>query len=370
MKRCIFHIPYSLEGSYNVAPCVRPRKMIQGFQEIGYEVDVVMGDAKERKKAIYTVKENIKNGVKYEFVYSESSTMPTLLTGRYRVPAHPFLDFGFLKFCKRNGIKAGLFYRDIFWKFPHLLNVRGIKHFLAVLMYQYDLWQYEGLLTKFYVPSKKVARYVANPRLEKFMDELPPGAEVDGQFKRDKDGYYAARPGNERIKLFYVGGVERLYEAKKLFQTIRELEFVEMTFCCRAEEWKRVGSQYAQWLCDRIQLVHDSGRDLDAHYQNVDICLAWFKPDIYVKMAMPVKLFEYLGKTIPVIVTENTAAGEFVTGNSTGWSIEYSGEELAKLLTALHKDPSLIGEKREALMEAIDENRWASRAQKVADDLA
>ena len=40
-----------------------------------------------------------------------------------------------------------------------------------------------------------------------------------------------------------------------------------------------------------------------------------------MKMAMPVKIFEYLGKTIPIVATKGTAAGEFVENSGIG--LEY-----------------------------------------------
>ena len=219
MRRCIFHIPNSLEGNYGSH--VRPPKMLQGFRDLGYEVDVVMGYGKERKEAIKKIRKNIQRGIKYDFVYSESSTMPTLLTERHHLPTYPFLDFGFLKFCKKNGIKTGLFYRDIYWKFPEYKeNVRGLRYIFAIFMYRYDLWQYERILEKFYVPNKKVAKYVARPRLEDKMEELPPGAEPEETFIQDKEAYYAAEDGHEKLKLFYVGGIGNQYAVQKLFQTV------------------------------------------------------------------------------------------------------------------------------------------------------
>lgn len=50
MHKCIFHIPYKLEQDGMAAPMLRPKKMIEGFYDIGYQVDVVDGSALERKK--------------------------------------------------------------------------------------------------------------------------------------------------------------------------------------------------------------------------------------------------------------------------------------------------------------------------------
>ena len=117
LKNMIFHIPMQIDPKMQSGSQVRPHNMIQAFKNIGYNVDVVMGYVKNRKKQIAKIKENINNGVKYDFLYSESSTMPTTLTEKNHLPIAPFLDFDFFKFCKQYGIKIGLFYRDIHWKF-------------------------------------------------------------------------------------------------------------------------------------------------------------------------------------------------------------------------------------------------------------
>lgn len=69
------------------------------------------------KKSINKIKSLIEAGEKFDFCYSESSTMPTLLTEKNHLPSHPFLDFSFFKYLKKNNIKIGLFYRDIHWMF-------------------------------------------------------------------------------------------------------------------------------------------------------------------------------------------------------------------------------------------------------------
>lgn len=99
-KRCIFHIPNYIDPNSKSGSSLRPKKMIQGFKENGYIVDCVMGYGKERKIQIEHIKDNIRKGVKYDFLYAESSTMPTLLTEKNHVPRYPMLDFNFLNFVK------------------------------------------------------------------------------------------------------------------------------------------------------------------------------------------------------------------------------------------------------------------------------
>lgn len=95
--------------------------MFQAFQELGYVVDVVWGRASERKAKINEIKQNVSRGIQYDFIYSESSTMPTLLTEPNHIPISPTIDFGFFSWAK-NGIPICLFYRDIHWRFEHYKN--------------------------------------------------------------------------------------------------------------------------------------------------------------------------------------------------------------------------------------------------------
>ena len=69
--------------------------MIKAFETIGYEVETVVGYVAERLKAINRIKQEVKLGKHYDFIDSESSTMPDLLTEVHHYPVYPFLDFGF-----------------------------------------------------------------------------------------------------------------------------------------------------------------------------------------------------------------------------------------------------------------------------------
>jgi hypothetical protein len=53
------------------------------------EVWVVAGDARQRRRQIQVVMNAIRAGTRFEFCYSESSTMPTTLTEPHHLPTHP-----------------------------------------------------------------------------------------------------------------------------------------------------------------------------------------------------------------------------------------------------------------------------------------
>lgn len=103
-KRCIVHIPNHIEKSGKSGSNIRPIKMKQAFEENGYLVEYISGYGTERKVQINKIKRNIRNGIKYDFLYSESSTMPTLLTEKNHLLRYPiFWILAFLNFARKTG---------------------------------------------------------------------------------------------------------------------------------------------------------------------------------------------------------------------------------------------------------------------------
>ena len=134
----IFHHPLPLEENPKSASRIRPLRMLESFRKLGCRVDLVTGYSSERKHRIKMIKNNIKDGIKYDFLYAESSTMPTLLTDRHHLPLHPFMDWFFFRFCKKNDIPIGLFYRDIYWLFDgYGSGINIVKRAVAKAAYRF-----------------------------------------------------------------------------------------------------------------------------------------------------------------------------------------------------------------------------------------
>lgn len=367
-KRCIFHIPNYLDSRIVSGSTLRPRKMLEAFCQEGYHVEYIMGNGKERKKQIKQIKRNIQQGIKYEFLYSESSTMPTLLTEKNHLPFFPFLDFGFFKFCKRNGIKIGLFYRDIYWKFSgYKEDVLWMKRICAIPMYKYDLLEYKKYVDKLYLPSELMKEYIG---INLSYGELPPGCEMDISYQTKKRVKWQEDREGKNLRLFYVGGVKQLYDLTKLLKAIKDLDFVELTICCRENEWKDWSIQYEPYMTKRINVIHKSGEELDEYYINADICMLFFSSEGYRKFAMPIKLFEYIGKLTPIIAVEGSAAGTFVDKTNSGWVIPYKENALCDLLQSIYLKPGMLFEKQKQIMQTASDNTWQKRAQQVILDLS
>lgn len=362
-KRCIFHIPNSLDENRASASQIRPKKMKEAFEHIGYKVDVVWGDADQRKNAIKRIKRNIKKGIKYDFMYSESSTMPTILTEKHHLPIHPFMDFSFFKFVKKNDIKIGLFYRDIYWKFPiYKQEVKGIKYYGAVFAYRYDLFMYNRLLNKLYLPTEYGKNYLISEVKDKLFDCLPPACENYNLEKYNLEK-------NKKVHLLYIGGIGEQYKIHKLLEAVREFENILLTVCCRKNEWDSVSKEYEFLMKENIKVVHKKGIELEELYSKADICLNFFEVDDYRKIAMPYKTFEYLGHGKPIISSKETAVGEFIEKNGIGWSINYERKSLCDLLKYIQKNPDELEKKKMICRQKIKENTWKERAKKVVLDL-
>ena len=170
----IYHVPYPLGLKNNAASSIRPVRMLEAFRTAGYRVTVISGYVAQRRESIKGVKRDIKLGKVFDFLYSESSTMPTPLTELDHKPRAPFMDYMFFYFCKRRGIKTGLFYRDIYWRFPNYGNELSIvKKTLALSFYYFELLMYKACLNVVYLPSMAMGKYVPFINKEKFK-ALPP----------------------------------------------------------------------------------------------------------------------------------------------------------------------------------------------------
>ena len=110
--RIVYYYPSLLNSNSNVASGIRPVKMLQAFQQLGYDVDIVSGFSRERREKIKNIIKKINSGVKYDFFYGESINDTMISTGRpgYDMWLQPNTDWKFFEFLKKHSIPMGLFY--------------------------------------------------------------------------------------------------------------------------------------------------------------------------------------------------------------------------------------------------------------------
>ena len=361
MKRCIFHYPGPIQENPSSGSAVRPNRMLNAFRSIGYEVDEVTGFSKERAEKIKLVRKNIKNGVKYDFVYSENTSMPTAMSDNDHIPRHPVLDEVFLKKCRKAGIPVGLFYRDAYWQFPlYKESVKWYIPFVTIPVYKRELKGYRKCTDVLFVPSNEFAEAIG---YKGRYQELPPGGE---QISISKD----IKRVDDRIGIFYVGGVSGLYDITIPVQVISEFNEYHLTICCAEADWETNETlKKIVTNADNITVIHKKKNELEAFYLQSDVAMAYFERSAYRDLAMPVKLFEYIGYGKPIITTKGTAASRFIEDKDIGWAIDYDKEQLRGLLQSLLDDRKAIQRKTENTRAIIMDNRWEARAQTVANAL-
>lgn len=364
-KNMIFHHPLPLNYQATSASGIRPIKMLNAFKSLGYKVDLVTGYSAERKKRIKKIKNNIEKGMEYDFVYSESSTMPTILTDRHHLPLNPLLDFGFFKFCKRQNIKIGLFYRDIYWAFEGYGNdLNLLKIATAKLAYKYDLKNYNKYLTKLYLPSLEMGKYV--PIVNgKIFEALPPGSDSNNHFDADAN---LSSSEDEKLNIFYVGGMSEHYQMHLLFKVVSQFPKIILTICTRENEWLSVKDTYPA-LTDNIKIVHKVGEDMKMLMQQADIVSVFVKPHEYWEFAAPVKLYEYLGSRKPILASNGTLAANFVKNNKIGWAIDYKPSALTKFFVDLVNDRQKLVKVKGEMNAVAEQHTWVARAKQVQKDL-
>lgn len=363
MKFMIFHHPLPLADNPKSGSQVRPIKMLEAFQQMGYEVDLVVGYSSQRKRAINEIKAKIKAGKKYEFMYCENSTMPTQLTDPHHLPLHPFLDFNFFDFLKKHSIPIGLFYRDIYWTFDvYDKQVVWFKRIISKFFYRYELQVYNKLLSKMYFPSIQMKTYLPYIH-DDFVDALPPGH----SFIESKSlGQYVMKLEETNINLLYVGGLSNHYKLDVFVNTIKDFPNFKLTICTREQEWENEKHKYEP-LSENIVVVHKNGKDLTSLYIENDIAILYVEPQKYWEFAVPIKLFEYIGQHKPILASKGTLAAKFVEEYNIGWTIPYETLALKNFLNVIKKQDIL--NYMVHIEECANKHTWQARAAKVIKDL-
>ncbi|WP_058593409.1 glycosyltransferase family protein [Leucobacter chromiiresistens] len=359
----IFHVAYRLNPEAKSASGIRPVKMRQAFEDIGYRVIEISGRHPERREQIARVRKQIENGLRVDFVYSESATAPTGLGEPVTRATSLSRDIRFLRFCKRAGIPVGLFYRDIYWNFPIYAEVlRWPMYSIMRMLHRRDLRGYRRAGIDIYLPSMEMSQWVPTIDRARFR-ELPPGCEI-------RDG--APAPEGERapLRLLYVGGLSDNYRMHESVRAIAGRPGVTLTICTREAEWKLREPEYREMMAPNIRVVHRSGDELRELYDEANACLLAVEPIVYWTFAVPVKLFEYLGNGKPVLASSGSYSGRFVRDQSVGWTVDYGSAGFAETLDRLVERPEELEAVTEWVRKVRHDHTWQSRARQVVADLA
>lgn len=362
----IFHAPYPVQEGPSTGSAVRPGRIRQGFLDLGYRIFDFTGDGKTRQGRLRQLKDELKAGTRFEFCYGENSTMPTVLTESHHLPTHPIVDMRLLHLLRQHQVPTGMFYRDIYWRFPEYTErVNPVIAAGTRTLYHAELLGYRRLLDRVYLPSDRIADYVPHLRPGQ-PAALPPGGFVHDVPRTDQGS------GASELTLLYVGNISPYYRMHELFRAVAEEQGVKLILCTPQDSWATVRGEYDQWVeqaTGRIEVVHRSGDGLTELFGRADLCALVVEPSEYRDFAAPVKLFEYVGYGKPVLVSAGTHAADLVTTDDLGWAVNYNSVAVRDLLIHLRDHPEAVRDATEQVRSARHRHTWQARAGQVESDL-
>lgn len=345
---------------------LRPVKMYQTFCELGYDVTEITGSQSEIQEKVDKVQTRIAAGQRFDYVYFESLSIPSNLRiaklfGQKFYKQDNTL-FRFIDFCVSKAIPIGYYLRDIHWDFPETYSYESLPR---RLYYRTVLRNYGKQELKFlnqegitlFTPSLRFGEYI----FEKWgvkSKVLYPGADIllsDPKSLSDSDIY-----------IFYVGGVVGIYEIDVFINGLKNVENVQFTACVRPKEAYAVRKFES---LDFFQIVHGSGNGLLPYYKKAHIAVYPLEPKGYVSMAFSIKISEYIGHGLPIVIFEGSEAASFVKKYNIGWVIPFDSQSVANLIDYIDSNRKEYKLKQQNVINIQSQFVWSKVVERLQNEI-
>ena len=349
-KKLLMLVPYSIDVM-NSAPAVRAYNMYNALKE---EMPATLICGSKWERALLELRQAFKREP-VAYVYIEA--MGSDLT---------LCDHLFLNCLKRRGVLLFPFIRDLYWRFPGMVNrkyssskVAAFKRSVRAHIRLYDekeLKYYLRNATALLFPSLLMADTIDFPK--KYA--LPPGGDASRCLNPEL-------PQNKNIT--FVGGIspkmgiDILMEAMAI--VVKECPEAHCTIVGHGDEeiinrWK--DKKYVTFLTNKIH------KDIPEILSNA-YAVAIPRPGIpHNNFAMPLKLFDYMSCARPIIATNCTAMANFITENDIGIITNDNPESLAKgILKLLNSRDLAIKYGRNALSAIQNKHSWKHSARALIE---
>lgn len=364
-KAILIYFPYAI-GKPLSGSSVRPQRMVQAFMEFCAEHDIeliaIHGESQERESQLKQLQQQRPHGENILYAYMENATVPLWLTDPNHIPKKPRVDISILNYLKQNNVPLGIFYRDIYWKFPEY-KLAGVKRAAMKTIYQIELSLYKKYASHFFLPSLPMNEYT------KFQEDkvtaLPPGG-VDNLNLRSTD-----KSEDQPLNAIYVGGLSESYgiaEMLKAFDEVAQHDPISLQMICRETEYEKheLLQEYhktRQWL----KVNHASGEELAAYYQQADFAMLPLKRTVYNDFAVAVKLFEYMSYGLPVVATDCLAQAKIIQESGNGVTVPDHSEGLVRGIESMQEPQALAKYEENAKESLLQSNLWIHRVERVHD---
>ncbi|PSR34409.1 MAG: glycosyl transferase family 1 [Sulfobacillus benefaciens] len=318
------------------APKVRTYRMIEALAHYAW-VTVITGTRSIRGPVL---RKSLRLLDQVDAIYLESGSSTATVS-----------DCWFLYQAHRHAIPLGIFVRDAYQLFPDLYPPAGIKGRILSLLYKITLGCYARWATIIFVPTAGLGQVV--PGTRKAL--LPPGGIRAGGM---------VKPPRFAHRIIYVGaagphdGVEMLVAA---FALVKEaVADAELWLVMRPTE---VPGHIATAV--GVQVLEASGVALETLLQSAQVAVIPRIDTRYNRLALPVKLMDYLSQGLPVVVTKGSEAANVVEQAHAGLVVEHTVTALAEGLAFLLQHTAERQQMSRNAVSFISENLWDDRAASV-----
>jgi len=364
-KNIVYYHPRAIKKQPDRGSDLRVAKMLEAFRQLNYEVIVIAGDSRERHKKIKELKSQVRSGLKIEYVYGESTNAPIIFADKRLIPSNFLKDYAFFTWLRKQQIPFGIFYRDVYWRFDFFKRqIAWPFNILFKPLYYLDWYMYDRYCTLLFLPSDTMNQHLPKPRARKRFRALPPGYSSSVTPHQEYD---TAR--EDSLKLLYVGAIEpSVYDISLLLKTVKARDDLELVICCTKSEWDSHRKFYEPYMTANMELAHVNSEQLAKFYLESDLFMIITSHSSYRDFAMPVKLFEAIGYSVPIVSMNQVEVANYVQSSNIGWVLD-NCEELDELLTFLSANRSMLAEKHRNLLIHRKLCSWESRAESADDYL-
>lgn len=349
----VLYIAYIDFKATQSGSAVRPQKMYRAFLDAGHEVKLLAVsqdriDWPRRREAIREVMEWLDTNTP-DLCYIESHVYPIILPEDYRL----------IRRLHHMGVPMGYFYRDFYKKFPKEFPKRKdpagwCKDTLKdILQSRTDRLLRQADIV--YVPCRE-CREIFSEYAD--VRPLPPASEDRREYRGQGD--------NTAI---YVGGIIDSYGGALMleaFHRLNEEGEYPLLLICRRNEWEKLDSPFKAepWL----EVHHATSEQLVPYYERAGIALAINRGTEYDDYAISVKLYEYIGFGLPIVVCGSKSMERMIEEGGFGRRAECTPESIAeevKCVLAHREDYARKAE--EALLR---DGLWTHRVEQVVRELS
>lgn len=356
-KKVLYITFIDFEAEKGTGSSVRPKRMYDAFVELGYEVKLLSGAMNNRKARQDGVKQIIDylKDSRPDFCYIEPATGPMFFS----------CDRKLIKKIKQLDIPIAYFYRDIYWKFDvskfnnSISLLSRLKAFVIKTMQKKEFELLKKCVSRFYFASNSVNKYM---ELEDF-GILPPGCiNLINEKIQHKD-----------ITAIYVGGATERYGMGLILESWKMIDNAKLIVVCPEKQWHDWCMYHPDYMSLplNVKVYHLSdGEELNNLYRSADFSLIPILKSEYNDMAIPIKLFEYTSRDLPIVATNCYEMKKIIDKYNIGIVTADNEEEyifgLKSMIEKLQQDKDSF---RDNIKYMKKENMWTDRVKTIVHDM-